>query len=78
MNDSFRVLAVCLVTLGLSAPRATLIENSAVQPFAWQTATPESQGMSAKALDTLNIVDHDLQVLAERLRSSQDAHVGPA
>ena len=33
---------------------------------------------TAKALDGLNIVDHDLQVLAERLRSSQDAHVGPA
>jgi cation transport regulator ChaC len=32
---------------------------------------------TAKALDTLDIVDHDLQVLAERLRSSQDAHVGP-
>jgi cation transport protein ChaC len=33
---------------------------------------------TAKALDALNIVDHDLQVLAQRLKSSQDAHVGPA
>jgi cation transport protein ChaC len=33
---------------------------------------------TAKALDALNIIDHDLQILAERLRSSQDAHVGPA
>ncbi len=32
---------------------------------------------TAKALDALGIIDHDLQVLAERLRSSQDAHVGP-
>jgi cation transport protein ChaC len=32
---------------------------------------------TAKALDALGIVDHDLQVLAQRLRSSQDAHVGP-
>src|ERR1041385_5925446 len=29
---------------------------------------------TAKALEALNIVDHDLQVLAERLRSAQDAH----
>ena len=33
---------------------------------------------TAKALDALNIVDHDLQVLAQRLKSSQDAHVGRA
>jgi cation transport protein ChaC len=30
---------------------------------------------TAKALEALNIIDHDLQVLAERLRGSQDAHV---
>jgi len=30
---------------------------------------------TAKALDTLGIIDHDLQVLAERLKSSQEAHV---
>lgn len=33
---------------------------------------------TAKALDALGIVDHDLQVLAQRLKSSQDVHVGPA
>src|SRR5262245_19303596 len=32
---------------------------------------------TAKALEALGIVDHDLQVLAQRLKSSQDAHVGP-
>jgi len=30
---------------------------------------------TAKALQTLNIVDHELQVLAERLAGSADAHV---
>jgi cation transport protein ChaC len=33
---------------------------------------------TAKALDGLGIVDHDLQVLAQRLKSSQEGHVGPA
>src|SRR5262245_17365313 len=32
---------------------------------------------TAKALDALGIVDHDLQVVAQRLKSSQEAHVGP-
>ena len=29
---------------------------------------------TVKALEALNIVDHDLHVLAERLKGSQDAH----
>ena len=29
---------------------------------------------TAKSLEALNILDHDLQVLAERLKGSQDAH----
>ena len=29
---------------------------------------------TAKALEALNIVDHELQVLADRLRGTQDAH----
>lgn len=33
---------------------------------------------TARALEALGIVDHDLQVLAQRLKSSQEAHVGPA
>lgn len=32
---------------------------------------------TAKALDALGIVDHDLQVVAQRLRNSPEAHVGP-
>lgn len=32
---------------------------------------------TAKALDALGIVDHDLQVLAQRLKHSPEAHVGP-
>jgi cation transport protein ChaC len=33
---------------------------------------------TAKALEALNIVDHELQVLAERLRGTQDAHPSKA
>jgi cation transport protein ChaC len=33
---------------------------------------------TAKALEALNIIDHDLQVLAERLAGSSDAHTSAA
>ena len=32
---------------------------------------------TAKALDALGIIDHDLQVLAQRLKTSPEVHVGP-
>ena len=32
---------------------------------------------TAKALEALSIVDHELQVLADRLRGTQDAHAAP-
>jgi cation transport protein ChaC len=33
---------------------------------------------TVKALEALDIVDHDLHVLAERLKGSQDAHAANA
>ncbi len=45
------VLCLCVACVRFAMPGSALVQDT--KPFEWQTATPESQGMSSKKLDAL-------------------------